>query len=161
MAMSRSELIQQKLNMKAHLAELTALTKRPWPVRAEELGSVEKAALLQKGAQARLTQPKEVCKIPFSERRSERFKRFLQRLHDANPSSIYLMTSRTMICGPLLVPSLGDVKFDFDFTVNEGVFAVGTSDLEDGLLLDFSEPRTGERVLEILTQGKNWGKVAY
>lgn len=132
------------------------------PVHADELGSLEQAASLREAAQKFGMQPSQACEILFSERFSERFREFVQRLLNANPSSVYIWTPRTISCGTLLVPSLAVIKFDFDFVVNqEGILAFSTSDLEDSLLLDFSISPTGEQIMKVETQGANWGTVAY
>ena len=58
--------------------------------------------------------------------------------------------------------SLDEIKFDFDFEINEdGILIFATNDFEDSLLLDFSIAPTGEQMLQIETQGKNWAKVIY
>ena len=81
---------------------------------------------------------------------------------DVNPSSIYVWTPRTIDCGALLVTSLAEIKFDFDFAINdEGILAFTTSDLADSLLLDFSNTSAGEEVLLVETQGPNWASVVY
>lgn len=157
---SSSETFRQKLNMKKYLDELTALIGRP--VHTDELGSLEQAATMRESAQKFDAQPTQTCEILFSERCSERFKGFVQRLHDANPSSVYIWTPRTIACGALLVPSLASVKFDFDFSINEdGILAFSTSDLEDSLLLDFSVSPAGDQIMKIETRGLNWARVAY
>lgn len=102
------------------------------------------------------------CEIRFSDKSTERFRRFLQSLANANPSSVYVWTPRTIDCGVLLVPSLDAIKFDFDFTINdEGILAFTTSDLADSLLLDFSSTPAGEQVLAVETQGPNWARAVY
>lgn len=157
---SSSGKFRQKLNLRRYLEELTALIGRT--VHVDELGSLEQAASMQETAQKSAAQVSQACEIPFSERCSERFKGFVRRLHDANPSSVYIWTPRTIICGALLVSSLDVVKFDFDFAVNEeGILAFSTSDLEDSLLLDFSGSPAGEQIMKIETQGANWARVAY
>jgi hypothetical protein len=157
---SSAQKLRQKLQLTRYLKELGALIGRP--VQADELGSLEQAAAMRLEARASDTQSRLASEIAFSERRSERFKRFLQRLRDANPSSVHVWTPRTIDCGTLVVPSLDVIKFDFDFAVNdEGILAFATSDGRDGLLLDFSRTPTGEEVMKIETQGANWTEVIY
>lgn len=146
--------------MKSYLAELRALTGRA--VQADELGSLEQVAAMRMGVQKFVGQSLTACEIKFSDRGSERFKKFLRGLRDANPLSVYVWTPRTIDCGALLVPSLDVIRFDFDFTINhEGILAFTTSDLGDRLLLDFSSTPTGEQVMKIETQGSNWARVVY
>lgn len=157
---SSSEKLRQKLNLKRYLDELAALIGRP--VHADELGSLEQTASMREAAQKFRAQAAQVCEIPFSERRSARFKGFVHRLQDANPSSVYVWTPRTISCGTFLVASLAVVRFDFDFAVNdEGILTFLTGDLEDSLLLDFSTSPMGEQVMKVETQGANWARVVY
>ncbi|WCM94562.1 hypothetical protein M5C99_07620 [Acidovorax sp. NCPPB 2350] len=146
--------------MKRYLEELEALTRRS--VQSDELGSLEQAAAMRMAAQRFDAQSSTRYEIRFSDRNSERFKKFLQGLMDANPSSVYVWTPRTIDCGALLVPSLESIRFDFDFTINdEGILAFTTSDLGDSLLLEFSSTPAGEQIMKIETQGPNWAKAVY
>lgn len=159
-APSLSDRLRQKLHMKRYLEELSALTGRA--VLADELGSLEQAAAMRLTAQKFVAQPFARYEIKFSDRSSERFRKFLQRLTDANPSSVYVWTEHTIDCGALLVASLAAIKFDFDFAINdEGILAFTTSNLADKLLLDFSSTPAGEQVMTVETQGPNWTRVAY
>lgn len=153
--------LQRNLYLKEHLKELEALTGRV--VRAEELGSHEQLVALRQSSQKFHDDQRVIhCEILFSEKTSERFKRFLQRLKVANPSPIYILAPRVESCGTLLVSSLDEIKFDFDFEINEdGILIFVTNDFEDSLLLDFSIAPTGEQMLQIETQGTNWAKVIY
>jgi hypothetical protein len=157
---SLSQRLRRNLYLKSYLDELSALTGRV--VQADELGSLEQAAAMRVDAQKFAGQAPTAWEIRFSERCSERFKKFLRILGDANPSPVYLWTEHTIDCGALLVPSLDVIKFDFDFTINdEGILIFKTSDLDDRLLLDFSSTPMDEQVMKIETQGANWAKVAY
>lgn len=152
--------LRQKLNLKRYLAELSALTGGS--VQADELVSLEQTASLREAQQKFGALPTSSSEIPFSERGSERFKEFVRRLHDTNPSSVYVWTQRTIDCGALLIPSLMAIRWDFDFAVNEeGMLAFVTSDMADSLLLDFSELHNGEQRMKVETQGANWEGVAY
>lgn len=157
---SRSEKLRQKLSLKMYLVELAALTGRP--VQADELIGLEQTATLRAAQQKFGAQASASFEILFSDRRAERFKKFVRRLHDANPSPVYVWTPRTVDCGALLVSSLGAIRWDFDFTVNEeGMVAFVTSDLADSLLLDLSDLPTGEQCMKVETQGQNWMSVTY
>lgn len=159
-APSLSDRLRQKLHLKRYLEELGALTGRS--VQADELGSVEQAAAMRMAAQRADAQSSARCEIRFSDRSSERFRKFLQSLTDANPSPVYVWTPRTIDCGALLVPSLDAIKFDFDFAINdEGILAFTTSDLGDSLLLDFSSTPTGGQVMTVETQGPSWARAVY
>lgn len=157
---SSSEKLRRNLYLKNYLKELGALTGRT--VQADELGSLEQAASIRTEAQKFINQPPTVCEIRFSDRCSERFKEFLQRLKDANSLPVYVWTEHTIDCGALLVPSIDTIKFDFDFAINdEGILAFITRDLGDSLLLDFSSTPMDEQVMKIETRGANWGTVIY
>lgn len=157
---SLSARLRKNLHLKRYLEELRALTGRS--VQADELGSLEQVATIRMAAQQLNSQPSVSCEVRFSDRSSERFKSFLQRLMDANPSSVYVWTPDTIDCGALMAPSLDAIRFDFDFTINDdGILSFTTSDLGDRLLLDFSIISTGEQVMKIETQGPNWARVIY
>lgn len=157
---SSSGKLRQKLNLKRYLAELSALTGGS--VQDDELVSLEQTAALREAQQKFGALPMSFSEISFSERGSERFREFVRRLHDANPSPVYVWTQRTIDCGALLIPSLMAIRWDFDFAVNEeGMLAFVTSDMADSLLLDFSELHDGEQRMKVETQGANWEGVAY
>lgn len=151
---------RQKLHLKRYLEELGALIGRV--VKAEELGSLEEVAAMRQAAQRFIGQPTAKYEINFSDRRSERFKKFLKNLTVANRLAIYVWTPHTIDCGALLVDSLDAISFDFEFAINDdGVLSFMTSDLRDRLLVDFSSTSTGEQVMRIEIQGANWTKVVY
>lgn len=155
-----AEKLRQKLNLKKYLSELSTLTGRA--VQSDELGSLAQVNSIREAGQKFREQPGKSCEIPFSDRTSERFKGFVEALHNANPSPIYLWTPRTIWCGALLLPSLEAVRFGFNFAVNEeGILVFLTSDLEDRLLLDFSGSPSAEQTMKLEVQGANWAKVAY
>ena len=157
---SSSEKLCQKLKMKKYLEELTVLVRHP--VKSADLGSVEQAASIREAAKKLSVSDAASSEITFVDRSSERFKKFVRCLHDANPSQVYVWTPRTIDCGVLLVPSLSAIDFDFDFAVNEeGILVFLTDDLEDRLLLDFFILPADEKRMKIETQGANWGKVIY
>jgi hypothetical protein len=159
-APSRSDVFRQRLNLKMYLHELGVLTGRS--VRADELGTIEQAAALRVAAKRLLEQPSIRFGIKFSDRLSDRFKRFLQSLMETNRSPIYVWTPRTIDCGALLVPALDAIRFDFDFTINkEGILVFATSDFNDRLLLDFSCTHSGDQVMEVEIQGSNWARAVY
>lgn len=157
---SSSEKIRRKLDLRRYLEELSALTGRR--VQADELGSIEQAASIREDCQRFSTQASRVIEIPFSDRSSERFEKFVQGLSKANSASVYVWTPRTISCGTFLMPSINAVRFAFDFAVNtEGIFVFVTSDLKDRLLLDYSDSPAGGRIMKVETQGTNWVGVTY
>lgn len=145
--------------MKKYLKELTVLAGRP--VNDCELGSVEQAASIRDAAKNFATLDVMSYDMSFEDKSADRFKRFVESLHNANPSPVYIWTPRTIECGALLLPSLNVIKFDFDFHVNEeGILVLLTNDLADRLVLDFFKLPTGEQRMRIETQGANWGGIS-
>lgn len=152
--------IKRRLNLNAYLAELAALTGRS--IEADELGTPEEAAAIRERARSFSSQAAACLDIPFTERMSERFHAFVQRLQAANASPVYVWTPRTIDCGALVVSSLVVIHFDFDFTITEdGILSFVTTDLEDRLLLDFSASAAGNQLMTIETQGRNWATLTY
>jgi len=157
---SSSEKSCHTLKMKKYLEELSVFAGHP--VKSADLGSAEQAASIREAARKFSVSDAASSEIAFVDRSSERFKQYIKRLHDANPSQVYVWTPRTIDCGVLLVPSLSAIDFDFDFAVNEeGILVFLTDDLEDRLLLDFFIAPTDEKRMKIETQGANWGEVIY
>lgn len=157
---SLSQRLRQNLYKKQHLEDLGALLGRV--VLQEELGSLEHVNTMREASQKFIDLPVTKREILFSERRMDRFRKFIERLSEANPAPIYVWTEHTIDCGLLLVPSLSDIRFDLDFSINtNGVFVFTTSDLYDRLLLDFSLSDTNEHRLQVETQGEHWSEVVY
>jgi hypothetical protein len=152
--------IRRNLDLTRYLEELSELTGRQ--VHADELGSIEGAASIRENCQKFGAQTICVIEMPFAERDSERFKRFIQGLSKANAAYVQVWTPRTISCGVFVMPSIDAVRFDFDFSINgKGILVFVTSDLEDRLLLDFSESAAVGRIMRIETQGANWMTVSY
>ncbi len=152
--------LQRNLYLKSQLEELGKLTGRV--VLAGELGSIEQFATIRQSAQRSIGQPVTACEIPFLDKDSERFKGFIGRLKAVNSSPVYVITPRAESCGALQVSSLSEIRFDFDFSINEdGILVFATTDDEDRLLLDFSTTSSGEQIMKVETQGANWATIAY
>jgi hypothetical protein len=157
---SSEKLRRQNLNLKRYLEELAALAGRS--VQASELGSVEQALSIREGGVKFVEMATASSEIPFADLSSERFKSFVKRLNEVNPSPVYVWTPRTTDCGAFLLPSISAIRFDFDFTVNsEGILVFITNDFRDRLLLDYFILPTGEQRLKIETQGENWGGMGF
>jgi len=157
---SLSQRLLRKSQLKKYLEELGMLTGRV--IQSDELSSLEQTAAVRMSLQKIAVNSVVACEIGFSDRKSERFKKFLQSLKNANSSAIYIWTPRTYDCGVLLVPSLESIKFDFDFTINdEGIIAFTTMDLNDSLLIEMFQTSLGAQFLRIETQGVNWARTMY
>ena len=156
----RQKLIAKKIHMRSHLDELRVLLGRA--VAAEELCSLEQTESIRQASRKFRDQPVTACEIDFAAKQSDRFRSFVDRLAVANASPIYLWATYSVECGTLMVRSLRDVKFDFDFAVGEmDLLSVTTSDLQDRLLLDWFESDAGARRLKIETQGKHWAGMSF
>jgi len=149
----------RKQHMPTHLKELQALTGRV--VCADELESLDQLYEMQSHLKEIEENEIVTWDIPFSDRNSGRFKGFIERLKKANPSPIYIFAENSDSCGTLLTPSLDDINFNFEFSINGGLLEFIASDYRDCLLLDFSLSDTGEKLMGIIRRGKNWSKVDY
>ena len=157
----RQQKILQKINMKSYLANLGVLVGRT--VKPEELGSIEYAAELRRCLKRDSDKYPytTVCEIPFADRNSERFRQFIKKLHDANPSPVYIWLSETIFCGTFLVPSLEVINFNFDMSLNGGIVSFRASPSNDGLSLDSFDESNGEVYMEIQTCGEHWENIPY
>ena len=158
------EYLSQKLRRARHLgtylSELAILTGRT--VDASELSSSDRVSIVREAAQKFCLQQPSRVEVPFSGRRSERFAEFIEGLHGKNPCPVSIWTPRTIDCGMIYVPSILAIRFDFDFSINvDGIVSFLTEDLEDNLVLDFSEANANERILQIDAKGPGWGKVVF
>jgi hypothetical protein len=150
----------QRRYLEQYLKELSQLLGRT--VLLEELGSPEEAQALRVAAQQLLYQPSVVREIGFDEKKTSRFRKFVERLVEVNPNPVYVFTPRTISCGVLEIDTLRDVRFDFDFGLNpEGILSFVTRNLSDSLLLDFFESPGGERRVEVEAQGASWARIEF
>ena len=152
--------LTQKVNLPQHLRELSHLVGRK--VEPEELLSLAETEAVRAQGMTVQRLPSWRCELRFSDKRSARFGRLLQAIRERNPSPVYLWTPLSNDCGLLRPVSLSDVRFDFDFAVNrDGIVVLLTADLQDRMLLDFSEGPDGEQLLEVEVAGANWGQATY
>ncbi|MEO5968365.1 MAG: hypothetical protein ABIQ95_00435 [Bdellovibrionia bacterium] len=80
--------------------------------------------------------------IPFIEKESERFKKYIGQLQSANSSGVYIWIDRTNDCGTSIINSLLDIKWNFEFSCSEnGIFVLEARNLQDRILFDFFEER--------------------
>ncbi len=149
--------LTQKVNLPQHLRELSHLVGRK--VEPEELLSLAETEAVRAQGMTVQRLPSWRCELRFSDKRSARFGRLLQAIRERNPSPVYLWTPLSNDCGLLRPVSLSDVQFDFGFAVNrDGIVVLLTADLQDRMLLDFSEGPDGELLLEVEVAGANWGQ---
>lgn len=152
--------LTQKLNLPQHLRELSQLVGRK--VEPSELLSLAETEAVRAQGMTVQREPSWQCELRFSDKLSARFGRLLQAFRERNPSPVYLWTSLSNACGLLRPVPLSAVRFDFDFSVNrDGMLVLLTADLQDRMLLDFSESPDGEQLLEVAVAGPHWGQAAY
>jgi hypothetical protein len=157
---SSSKELRRKLQLKRYLAELAAVTGRQ--IQADELIGLEQTTKLQADQQKFRTQSFASYEVPLSHITTKRFIDFIDRLSKSNNSNVYLWIMRSMDCGVIRLQSLYDVAWGLDLSASEeGILVFVTDDLEDSLLLDFSELPTGEQIMTIETKGANWESVTY
>lgn len=155
-----AERIRQHRNLKMHLGELGALTGRS--VEANELSSAEQASLVRNSEKKFSEYDVMSVDILFSDIESFQFKSFIKQLYDKNNSPVQVWLPRTIDCGILEIDSILDVRFNFNFNLNEeGILVLMMQDMEDKLLLDWFKLPDGEERLKVETQGVNWSKVLY
>lgn len=152
--------IRQHRNLQKHLGELSSLTG--CLVEKNELSSAEQAAQVRDSEKKFSEYDITPVERSFSELKSCQFKKFIKNLYDKNNSPIQIWLPRTIDCGILEIESILNIKFDFDFDLNEeGILVLMTRDMEDKMLLDWFRLPEGEERIRIETQGMNWSKVSY
>ena len=152
--------IEYKKNLAPYLSELRRLTGTD--VSSESLISVEDTEKIrQKWLYLKDTNTNKIV-IDFSEKNSERFKKFITNLNKANSSPVYIWTEKSNMCGLYKAASIDAINFDFPFDISpDGIFVFVTEDLENELLLDYYYDSGDREMLEIEWQGKHWHSVSY
>ena len=157
MTSENREKIQYKINLTPYMLELNNFVlKRKGE---SDLLSIEKTRMnIEKSKNLdRMVLLKKT--IPFAEKSSEKFKKYISLLQKANPAGVYIWLERTSICGTTIISSLKDINWGFDFNCSKnGVVEFVSTDLQDKILFDFFE-EDGEQLLEIEVQGTNWPKI--
>lgn len=98
--------------------------------------------------------------VKFSEKNSDRFKRFIENLREANSNPVYIWLHSSNLHGLLKVDSIDAIDFSFPFNVNsDGIVVFLTSDFSDRLLLDFYHDCEGQEMLEVELKGKHWSSI--
>jgi hypothetical protein len=99
--------------------------------------------------------------VNFSEKLNEKFKALIEKLHNANPSPIYIWLEDSNTQGLYKVCSLKSIDFSFPFNIDtNGVIVFRTEDLNEKMLMDFFYDDDGEEMLEIELQGNNWPQLS-
>jgi len=141
--------------IKSYITLLSRLTGQA--VREEQLCSLDETRKLKDQAAGMSPVNKKTFEVSPAELRSDRFTHFVQRLHKANSSPIYIWVDATNQCGALQIPGITAFNFLFDFSnVPGGTVVLLAVNLEDRLLLDIDSD-----TIELETQGNSWPKVIY
>jgi hypothetical protein len=151
---------QLKRLLPSYLSELKALTGLD--IDSESLSSIEDTEKIRNEASSIENTDINKFAIDFEEKNSERFKKFVASLNEANSSPVYIWTNRSNFCGLHKINSINMIDFSFPFEINqEGIIVFLTEDINDKLLLDFSCNSKDQEVLEVELQGKNWALIHY
>jgi hypothetical protein len=155
-----SQRLAYKNNIARHLTEMSRLSGRD--VSRNELLSIEATASVRESASRIREAPSRCFEIGFDEKASARFLELIKKLHQLNPSSIYVWTTLSSYCGVLGLPSIMELNLGFEYSSSrEGIIVLVTANFLDKLLLDFYEAAAGERRLKVELMGENWSKVHY
>lgn len=158
--MTAGEILHAKTLLPRHLGQLESLLGRP--VAAEDLLSLDETEAIRARALATTRSPQWGCQIGFAEKNADRFQSLVRRLSEQHAVGVFLWTPLANSCGVLRPVPLSDIRWEFDYALfPEGILVILGADLEDQLLLDFSEDPQGERVVEIEGAGRHWGEVKY
>ncbi|MFA4796618.1 hypothetical protein Q2296_19040 [Leptospira kirschneri] len=146
-----------KLSMPKYIAEISQLTNNPFD-KTNLLTLNQTESIRRSPSKIKVMRKFE---IPFEEKNSERFSKFLNNLYSKNQLSIYIWTELSNDCGVYRIPSILDFNYHFVFEVNtDGLIQLLSENLDDELIFDFTEDNN-ERLLEIELSGANWIKVEY
>nr|WP_236714092.1 hypothetical protein [Leptospira interrogans] len=145
-----------KLSMPKYIAEISQLTNNPFD--ETNLLTLNQTESIRRSPSKIKVMKK--FEIPFEEKNSERFSRFLNILYSKNQLPIYIWTSLSNDCGVYRIPSILDFNSHFTFEVNGGFILLLSENLDDELIFDFTEDNN-ERLLEVELSGANWIQVEY
>jgi hypothetical protein len=143
-------------NMRRHLTQLSRLTGRI--VAKEDLLSLDETEALRARSKAVAYTPSWRRTMKFAEKSTARFQRLVARWHEQNSSGAYVWTPLSNDCGVMRPLDLASIHWGFDFElIPDGILVVLAADLNDKIILDFSESQEGDRELELEVSGKDWG----
>nr|WP_001001499.1 hypothetical protein [Leptospira interrogans] len=146
-----------KLSMPKYIAEISQLTNNPFD--ETNLLTLNQTESIRRSPSKIKVMKK--FEIPFEEKNSERFSRFLNILYSKNQLPIYIWTEFSNDCGVYRIPSILDFNSHFAFEVNaDGLIQLLSENLDDELIFDFTEDNN-ERLLEVELSGANWIQVEY
>ena len=156
----RRRRIKQLANMRAHLAELTVLCGRT--VNERELLSLDRTEEVLSLRRQHPLGNKRSFEMNFSDLKSERFTRYIDKLSLASQGAVFLWIKHSLDCGSLELPSIANINFNFGFKdLPSALFSVWTTSFEDYVVFDFDENEDQQRIVEIGVEGVHWPLVEY
>src|SRR5690242_4402722 len=96
--------IAYQRNIKIYLSELKTLTNRD--VTEDLLLPLESVEAIREKAKTLAQKPARKFVIPFAEKDKARFRAFVQKLKELNPSPIYIWTTLANSCGLFQINSI-------------------------------------------------------
>ena len=160
MTSERQKTIIYRANIREYLQKLNCFLLRS--AQEGDLLSHEETLHLRTRAKPQVENEVREFSIPFEEKTSDQFQNYLRKLSKANSSAIYVWIDRTIDCGTIAIPSLTDFNWSFAYDCDpDGTLTLVTTDLEDRMLLDYSEDNQGKRVLEVKVTGNRWSEISY
>jgi hypothetical protein len=151
--------IAYKINIKKYLRELSCFSLRP--ITESDLLPVGQSNDILSRIRQLPKDDSHKFTIPFDEKYSVRFFAYIQQLYQTNPSSIYMWSDLSDVCGTCILNSITALNLEFSFDCStEGIISFRTTDLKDKILFDFYE-EDGQRWLDIETSGMNWPKIIW
>lgn len=152
--------LEYRQNIKVYLSELALLINQG--INESDLSSLAEVDDTRRKASFLNGFPVSKFVISFNEKVTEKFRRFIDALYQANDSEVYIWTKRTNVCGLYKIESIRNINLDFPFEINnEGILVFLSADFKDKLLFDFSLDSNGNHMLEIEMQGQNWSDINY
>lgn len=160
MTSERQKKIIYKTNIREYLQKLKYFLLRS--VGEHDLLSLEETLALRTRAKEHFANEVKEFSVPFEEKTSERFQNYIRELSKANSAGIYVWIDRTIDCGTIGIPSLSDFNWAFAYDCDpDGTLTLVTTNLEDRMMLEYSEDNSGKRVLEVKVTGSTWPKISY
>ncbi|UXI67953.1 hypothetical protein [Tahibacter amnicola] len=156
--LSRTEMIAQKTQMRAHLETLSKIVGRP--VAQSDLLDLESTKALIAKADRRKSASQ--IDVAASELNTTRFRDYLRTLSMAVSGDVLLWTQTSHVCGPLIVESADTFSSDLESWIYVAeLLVVTTMDAQNAVLLDFAVGPDRTVSVTIETRGSQWGSIHY
>lgn len=149
-----------KANITAYLAELSTLSNQT--VSADDLSCMNEVENIRATISDLKKLPISKFNIPFPEKENARFRNYIHNLYESCSEKVYIWTSKTNSCGLYKIDNIDAVNFSFPFNLNtQGVVVFLSENIKNKLLLDFYIDSSGEKIIEVESQGLQWGAIKY